>query len=46
MHLAISPVLLGQGENFYAGIDLPALGFKVTDRVSTPKATHITLVRR
>lgn len=46
MHLAISPVLLGQGENFYAGIDLPALGFEVTDRVSAPKATHITLVRR
>lgn len=46
MHLAISPVLLGQGENFYAGIDLPALGFEVTDRVSTLKATHITLVRR
>ena len=29
MHLAISPVLLGQGESLLAGIDLPALGYRV-----------------
>jgi len=26
LHLAISPVLLGQGENLFAGLDLPKLG--------------------
>lgn len=46
MHLAISPVLLGQGENFYEGIDLPALGFEVSERISTPRATHLTLMKR
>ena len=31
MHLALSPVVLGQGEALLAGIDLPALGFRVTE---------------
>ena len=31
MHLAISPVLLGQGENLFAGIDLPTLGYQRTE---------------
>ena len=29
LHIAISPVLLGAGEHFYAGIDLPALGYQI-----------------
>src|SRR5215468_6663923 len=29
LHLALSPVVLGQGEAMFAGIDLPALGFRV-----------------
>ncbi|WP_454816284.1 dihydrofolate reductase family protein [Labrys neptuniae] len=45
LHLVISPVLLGKGESFFAGIDLPALGYRVTDRVPTPQATHLTIVR-
>ncbi|MBR0666101.1 dihydrofolate reductase [Roseomonas hellenica] len=45
MHLAVSPVLLGRGENFFAGIDLPALGYACTERVSTPAATHL-MVRK
>jgi dihydrofolate reductase len=43
MHLAISPVLLGSGEALLAGIDLPALGFKVTEHVATQAATHVVL---
>jgi dihydrofolate reductase len=43
MHLAIAPVLLGSGEALLAGIDLPALGFKVTEHVPTPHATHVVL---
>lgn len=45
MHLAIAPVLLGGGEHLLAGIDLPALGFRVAERVSTDKATHVVLTR-
>jgi dihydrofolate reductase len=43
MHLALSPVLLGQGEALFTGIDLRALGFKVTDRQHTELATHLVL---
>ena len=46
MHLAISPVLLGSGEALLTGIDLPALGFKVTEHVPTQAATHVVLTKR
>jgi len=41
MHLAVSPVALGSGENLFAGIDLPALGYRCTEHVPTPNATHV-----
>jgi len=43
MHLAVSPALLGAGEHLLAGIDLPALGFKCTESVGTPRALHVVL---
>ena len=46
LHLAMAPVLLGAGENLFAGLDLPALGYACTDRVSTPAATHLTLTKQ
>ncbi|OWJ59044.1 dihydrofolate reductase family protein [Inquilinus limosus] len=46
MHLALSPVLLGSGESLFAGIDLPALGYAVGERVSSPNATHVTVTKR
>jgi dihydrofolate reductase len=46
MHLAMSPVLLGRGENLFAGIDLPALGYACTATLATPAATHVTVTRR
>jgi len=45
MHLAVAPVLLGSGEPLFAGIDLPALGFRVADHVATARATHYVLTR-
>ena len=45
MHIAISPVLLGRGEHLLAGIDLPALGYRVAKRVATDAATHVVLSR-
>ena len=45
MHLAVSPVLLGSGEELLAGIDLRRLGFEVTEHVATARATHYVLTR-
>jgi len=45
MHLAMAPVLLGAGENLFADIDLPALGYTVKEHVATEAATHITIGR-
>lgn len=45
LHLAISPVLLGAGENLLAGIDMPKLGYKVTEYVPTPNAAHVVLTK-
>jgi len=43
MHLAVSPKLLGAGENLFAGLDLVKLGYTVKERVSGEKATHIVI---
>jgi dihydrofolate reductase len=45
LHLAIAPVLLGQGEALFAGLDMPALGFSITSHKATEYATHIILER-
>jgi dihydrofolate reductase len=44
-HFAVAPVLLGRGEQVLAGLDLPALGYRVTEHAATPAATHIVLTR-
>ena len=46
MHLAVAPVLLGAGENLYAGLDLPKLGWKVVESAASEKAAHVVLRRR
>jgi len=46
MHLAVSPVLLGAGENLLSGLNLPALGFQKKEYVSTPAAAHYVLARQ
>ena len=43
MHLAVSPVLLGEGENLFAGINLHQLGFTVTKTVAGENATHVLM---
>lgn len=45
MHIAIAPVLLGSGEALLAGIDLPALGYRVSEHVTTADATHVVFTR-
>lgn len=45
MHLAISPVALGRGENLLAGIDLPALGLVPQRHAGTEGALHVVFGR-
>ena len=46
MHLAVSPVLLGAGENLFAGLDLPKLGYERTEHVPSALATHVVFTKR
>jgi dihydrofolate reductase len=46
LHLALAPVLLGSGESLFAGIDLAALGYEVSEHAPTTSATHVVLTKR
>ena len=46
MHIAISPVLLGSGEDIFAGIDVTQLGYHCSRHVATPSATHVVITKR
>lgn len=46
MHIAVSPLLLGNGESLFAGIDLAALGYACTEQVASPRATHFTVTKQ
>jgi dihydrofolate reductase len=45
VHLAFAPVLLGEGENLFAGINLPKLGFQIVETTRGEGATHVILKR-
>lgn len=45
IHLALAPVVLGQGEALFSGIDLRALGYRTVEHVATERATHVVLAR-
>jgi dihydrofolate reductase len=45
IHLAVSPVLLGEGENLFSGINLAKLGFAPRKTVFGENAMHV-LIRR
>lgn len=46
MHLAMSPVLLGEGEHLFSGINLSSLGFTPVKTVSGENATHVLIGKR
>ncbi len=47
LHFAIAPIMLGHGEALYADLDLPALGFSVTERKTTEHAvSHVVQEKR
>ena len=43
LHLAMSPVLLGSGENLFTGINLVELGYQCVEHVPSELATHVVL---
>lgn len=43
MHLAVSPVLLGDGESLFAGINLHQLGFTIERTLAGARATHVVV---
>lgn len=45
MHLALSPVLLGEGEHLFFGINLHKLGFAVVGTRAGENATHVFMKR-
>ena len=45
MHLAVSPVLLGEGENLFSGINFHQLGFTVSKTVAGENTTHVLICK-
>lgn len=45
LHIAISPILLGSGEQLFAKVDMVKMGYRCTEHISTPKATHVVLAK-
>ncbi len=45
LHLAMAPVFLGGGEQLLFGLDLPALGYRVTERRCSDAATHVVVTK-
>lgn len=43
MHIAIAPILLGGGESLFAGVDMPELGYAVTEHVPGDGVTHLII---
>jgi dihydrofolate reductase len=46
MHLAMSPVLMGEGENLFAGINLHQLGFAPSKIVAGENTTHLLIKKK
>jgi len=46
MHFAITPVLLGDGERLFEGVDLKKLGYECVKYVPSEKATHVVIQRK
>lgn len=45
LHLAVAPVILGSGEHLLEGLDLKALGYRLTQHVPGAAATHVVFER-
>ncbi len=43
LHIAVSPVLLGNGEHLFFNLDLKKLGYKIVKSTSSKLATHLNI---
>ena len=43
LHLVVSPVILGSGENLFLNLDLTSLGYKCVKHISTDNAMHLVI---
>jgi dihydrofolate reductase len=46
LHLAVRPVLMGEGEELFHALDLRALGYRVVKHVAGERAMHVMIERR
>jgi dihydrofolate reductase len=46
MHLALRPVLLGEGESLWQGLDMRALGYEVAETIQGERAMHLFIRKR
>jgi dihydrofolate reductase len=46
MHVVVAPILLGSGEPLFKDIDLPRLGYEVTEHTSSDKVIHVVINKR
>lgn len=46
LHITMSPVFLGTGENLFEGLNLSALGYECTAHQSTANTIHLTITKR
>jgi dihydrofolate reductase len=45
LHVAVSPVILGNGESLFAGMDLLKLRYQCTEHITTPAAMYAVLTK-
>ena len=45
LHLVFRPILMGAGENLFAGLDMAELGYRCSEHISTESALHVKLNR-
>jgi dihydrofolate reductase len=43
LHIAIVPVVLGEGERLFEGVDMKNLGYECVQFTASEKATHVVL---
>jgi dihydrofolate reductase len=45
LHIAVRPVLLGQGEALWQGLDARSLGYELSETIAGERATHVIVKR-
>jgi dihydrofolate reductase len=43
LHLVCRPILMGSGENLFAGLDMAGLGYQYSEHEASESATHVVL---